>query len=570
MANPSTIMGAAALSWVDVDQGGMFQDTAGTTAAGVGDPVRFMPDGAGGGPYLHDGGTVGVPVLRDGYLEFDAAFLRKLVSRAAGPIAYGMRIRRVDEVADVQGPLIIGGTANEWYSGEWAAFFQNGFFNPDFWFGETNTGGTGGGPAGSIDVFQTLHQSISGGVNEFRLDGVSDTSQTTPNLGATARVWLGGKGEDFGTISANPGRFDVVRFYVLDEIPDSTQLAALEDWLENGDVGGAPEITGTLTAQETGSDAASASVDVVVSGSITAQESGVDGAAASVAVGIAAALAGQEAGSDLATATAAVGIEAALAAQEAGADSAAASAMVAVGITISAQETGPNLASGSAAVAIGSALAAQESGQDGASGSATVAVAGAMAAQEAGSDATAVSGAVAVAGMLAAQENGADRAVIQAGSGRIVSLVAQEVGSDQAEGSAAVEVAAALVAQEMGGDIASVIVSIEDNVITVNLAARETGPDVGSGAAFVAIAAAAFAQEQGVDGAEILSNVVILTSAALSETGTDRATIVVQNSVPIPSARRPATPAQSANGGRLTVKANGGRLIQSRNGGRLV
>ena len=268
--------------------------------------------------------------------------------------------------------------------------------------------------------------------------------------------------------------------------------------------------------------------------------------------------------------TAAPVINASLAAQEAGADTASVSAAVDVGLTISAQEAGPDLASASVAVAVGSALAAQEAGADVASGSATVAVAGAVAAQEAGSDATAVSAGVAVAGALEAQESGADRAVIQAGSGRIVSLAAQEVGSDQAEGSAAVEVAAALDALEMNGDIASVIVSIEDNVITVNLAARETGQDVGSGAASVAVAATALAQEQGADGAVILGNVVILASAALSETGTDRATIVVQNAVPIPSARRAATPAQSANGGRLTVTANGGRLIQSRNGGRLV
>lgn len=264
MANPTTIMGANALSWIDVDEGGMFQDTAGTTAAAVGDPVRYVPDGAGGGAYLHDGGTVGVPVLRAGYLEFDAAFLRKLVSRASGPLAYGMRIRRVDEIVDdVHGPLIIGGSASEWYNGEWAAFFQNGFFTPDNWFGETNNGGGGGLAAGAVDIFQTLHQDIAGGSATFRLDGLTDT-QTLSAVGATSRVWLGGKGVDFGTPSADPGRFDVVRFYVLDAIPDSTELAALEDWLENGDVAAPAAVTytGPTRANLGGGATGSWSVDI--------------------------------------------------------------------------------------------------------------------------------------------------------------------------------------------------------------------------------------------------------------------------------------------------------------------
>lgn len=310
----------------------------------------------------------------------------------------------------------------------------------------------------------------------------------------------------------------------------------------------APGITVAMTAQETGADSASASVDVAVAVAVAAQESGSDQADASVAVVIATTIGGQEAGSD----------------------GAAVAASVDIGIAILAQESGADQAAASASVAVGSALAVQEAGPDGASGSATVAVAGALTAQEAGSDAAAVSGVVALSGALAAQESGADRAVIQAGSGRIVALSAQETGSDQAAGSVAVAVEAELDAQELGGDIASVIVSIEDNVITVNLAARETGPDVGSGAASVTVSTTAFVQEQGADGAEIFSHVVILASVALGETGTDRASIVVQNSVLIPSARRAATPSQSANGGRLTVTANGGRVIQSRNGGRLV
>ena len=592
MANPSTIMGAAALDYWDIDDAGsLWQNSDGTTGVVDGNPVGrwsgqlatrnlTQPDDTSARPLYEE--TAQAHLLFDGandWLEDTAGytgaefyFIGRVYVATSAPD--GSRIIQCsNDFAGDGSP----GAINTFITGTEIGVILDGFgfllsptFPRDQWF--------------------TLEIGFSGTEYLIGVDGATTSGSGTGTAPDFDRMTLAANRQSLSAANITPMR--LARVSTLTALPDSTERTALQDWAENGDVGGAGEITGTLTAQETGSDAASASVEVVVSGTVAAQESGADGAVASATAGVAAALAGQEAGSDLATATGAVGLEAALAAQEAGADSAAASASVAVGITISAQETGPDLASGSATVAVAGAVAAQEAGSDGAavsgavavagalaaleagsdgaSGSASVAVAGAVAAQEAGGDAAAVSGAVAVEGALAAQESGADRAVIQAGSGRIVSLSAQEAGSDQAEGSAAVEVAAALVTQEMGGDIASVIVSIEDNVITVNLAAREAGSDAGSGAASVAVAAAAFAQEQGADGAEILSNVVILASAALSETGTDRASIVVQNSVPTPSARRAATPAQSANGGRLTVTANGGRLIQSRNGGRLV
>lgn len=595
MANPSTIMGAAALDYWDIDDAGsLWQNSDGTTAVVDGNPVGrwtgqlgnrnlTQPDGGTARPVYED--TAQAHIVLDGtddYIEDTSGY--------AGAAFYF--IARVFIPASVPNDRVPFNASRD-FEGNTPPGSINTFTNSEGWgFIVSGFGGFGFNTLPlPRDEWITVELGFSAsdivaqiGANEYSATGASATA---PDF---SRFTFGANRQGLST--GAPCEMRIARAAFVSAIPDSTERTALRDWAENGDVGGAGEITGTLTAQETGSDAGSASLDVVVSGTVAAQESGADGAAASVTVGVAAALAGQEARSDLATATGAVVLEAALAAQEieadsasasvavgiagalgaqeAGADSAAASASVAVGITISAQETGPDLALGSVAVAVGSALAAQEAGQDGASGSAKVAVAGAVAAQEAGSDGAAVSGAVAVARALAAQESGSDRAVLQAGSGRIVSLAAQEAGSDHAAGIATVAVGAELGAQEMGGDIASVIVSIEDNVITVNLAAREAGSDAGSGAASVAVAAAAFAQEQGADGADILSDVVILISALLGESGTDRASIVVQNAVPTPSARRAATPAQSASGGRLTAAANGGRLIQSRNGGRLV
>lgn len=314
--------------------------------------------------------------------------------------------------------------------------------------------------------------------------------------------------------------------------------------------GGAPEITGALDAQETGSDSASVAADVVVSGVVAAQESGADSASVSVgvvvsasvavqengpdaasvagAVGVAAQLAAQESGADVAAITGAVADPAILVtldAQEAGADSAAVTVAVRVAGALGGQEAGSDLAAVAGQVAVAAELAGQETGQDSASGSGTVAVAGAVAGQEAGGDVAAVTGAVAVSGALAAQEAGQDVAVIQAGSGRVVTIAAQEAGVDQASVSGAVAVAAAVAAQEVGSDSASISATVSDPGLSATVEAQEAGADSASVVGAVAVAAAVAAQEAGTDQASVVARVAVVAELAASETGADVASI---------------------------------------------
>lgn len=190
--------------------------------------------------------------------------------------------------------------------------------------------------------------------------------------------------------------------------------------------------TATLTAQESGSDAAAISAAVIVTASLGAQEAGQDVAAATIAAQIAASMAAQEAGSDSLAATLAAAVSASMAAQEAGSDSFAATLTLSSGrvIALVAQETGADTASATASVAIAGALAAQEAGQDVAAGGAAVSVSAALAATEAGTDGFAASLSAAVTAALQAQEAGADGMAAAMSVAITATIAAQEAGSD--------------------------------------------------------------------------------------------------------------------------------------------
>ena len=146
---------------------------------------------------------------------------------------------------------------------------------------------------------------------------------------------------------------------------------------------------GTLSAQESGADAAAIAGAVLVAGALSVTESGADTASALGNVLVSGSLSAAEQGADTAIIVGGNILAGYMAAQESGSDTAAASGAVVVSGTMSASEAGADgfAASGS----IGSSdiignVAALESGADSIVVSGVVIVSGSMAAAEAGSD----------------------------------------------------------------------------------------------------------------------------------------------------------------------------------------
>ncbi|WP_286237979.1 hypothetical protein [Neptuniibacter halophilus] len=239
-------------------------------------------------------------------------------------------------------------------------------------------------------------------------------------------------------------------------------------------------ITGSLNAQESGSDTASASGSVLLNGSLAVQESGADTALMPGTVLIDGSLAAQENGADIASFNGTVSdpaITGALSAQESGTDAAAFSGSATVTGTFSVQDGPADSASLSGSVDITGGLSAQESGGDSASitgGVSNPGLNGALLAQESGSDTAGLSGSVEASGSVAVQESGSDIAIIAATVTVSGTLSAQGEGSDAASinGSTNPGVSGGLSVQESGSDIANLTGSV-----TVNgaFSAQESG-----------------------------------------------------------------------------------------------
>lgn len=130
---------------------------------------------------------------------------------------------------------------------------------------------------------------------------------------------------------------------------------------------GAADITGTLSAQESGADTAAITGAVLVSGALSATESGADTA---IIVGgniLAGYMAAQEAGSDTAAASGAVVVSGTMAASESGADGFAASGIIGssdiIG-NVAALESGADSIVVSGVVIVSGSMTAVESGGD--------------------------------------------------------------------------------------------------------------------------------------------------------------------------------------------------------------
>lgn len=132
------------------------------------------------------------------------------------------------------------------------------------------------------------------------------------------------------------------------------------------DLASGTTITGTLVAQETGSDTLSATGTVPVSGSLSTQETGADtfSATGSATAGVVGTMTAQEAGTDTFSSTGTVLIQGTFVTQETGVDSFASTGSVLVQGVFAAQEAGNDLFAASGVVPITGTMSVQETGSD--------------------------------------------------------------------------------------------------------------------------------------------------------------------------------------------------------------
>lgn len=293
------------------------------------------------------------------------------------------------------------------------------------------------------------------------------------------------------------------------------------------DVPAGSGVAGTLSASETGSDAASIAGTVLVRGALSAAEVGADTASASGVVRVSGAASAAETGTDTAAAAGKVIVSGALASAEAGSDSAAASGTVRVAGTLAATESAADTFAAAGSVAISGALASTEVGADAAVVSGKVLVSGTASAAEAEHDQAAAAGAVLVSGALSGTETGADYAVIVGGAVMPPAtgvLAATEAGLDTAALAGALLVSGAAAASEAAADVAAVAGTV---LVRGEVAAVEAGADAVAATGHVPVSGALLATESGTDFALINGSSVVITVGVLlaSETGTDTAAI---------------------------------------------
>ena len=244
MPNPSTIMGANALSWVDVAEGGMFQDTAGTTPAGDGDPVGYLPDLVSGA--FTTTNTAWRPTYRanagDPYLQGNLSNLRRSLTRT-GNVYVAYRARFPVEAGNTPHLAVFSTNEGTFYSGsDWFTLRKQDFGIPRIESEPTyvQTGITEG-------TFETYELYSDGTNTAVAVNG--GTWVTATGVAANTLFYDLFGGRDGASLDGSVGQVDIRRGVVLNTIPDSTQRAALLDWAENGDPG---EPTGTQINYWTG------------------------------------------------------------------------------------------------------------------------------------------------------------------------------------------------------------------------------------------------------------------------------------------------------------------------------
>lgn len=218
---------------------------------------------------------------------------------------------------------------------------------------------------------------LIGATRQFTANGTGLTLYTT---GSSTDLW----GATLTSTIINDTDFGVYVWY-------TTSHNTTVDYISI-DINYEPPRSGSVAANETGSDTAAINGKVRVSGSLSGAEAGSDTAAFQGTV-------------------AAAAITGSLAATETGSDTASVQGKVLIIASMAAVEIGADTASFSGAVAITGAVIAQETGSDSAQASGLVLVSGAMSAAEEGEDvfaATVVLPGAPISGYLDASETGQD------------------------------------------------------------------------------------------------------------------------------------------------------------------
>lgn len=246
-------------------------------------------------------------------------------------------------------------------------------------------------------------------------------------------------------------------------------------------------ITGTLVAQESGTDSLTGSGTVAITGTLVAIETGSDTYSGAATVTVTAVLAAQESGTDSLTATgivAPIGIVGALAAVETGNDTYSGAGTVSVVGTLATVETGGDSLTGSGTTAITGTLTATETGADtfDASGSvAPIGIVGSMLAVETGSDVLTATGDVGpapITGTLTAQETGNDTCSVVGTVDVTALLVARESGSDSFAADLTAAITGMFAVTETGSDVLTANGYVVAGIIGA-MVAVETGSDQG-------------------------------------------------------------------------------------------
>lgn len=338
-------------------------------------------------------------------------------------------------------------------------------------------------------------------LGEITFASAALTQYVDDNKGASVKFCIFSRRTEDGQFPAAINDYEQVRFYGVGQ-GGTSQDPRIE---VTHAAGGPTPITGTLAAQETGTDVFTASGAVGIAGALSAQETGTDVLAASGGPAINGTLSVQETGTDTFAASGSVG-------------------PAAISGTLSAQETGADVLAASGGPVINGALTVQETDVDAFVAAVSSAINGTLSAQETGADVLAASGSVgsiAISGTLSAQETGAD--VLAASGGPAVNgtMLVQEMGADVLAASGGPVISGALSAQETGADVFAASGSVGPVGTIGTLSVQETGTDTLIVVGDPTISGALVVQESEVDAITATGSSTVTGGLLMQETGVD-------------------------------------------------
>ena len=275
-------------------------------------------------------------------------------------------------------------------------------------------------------------------------------------------------------------------------------------------------VTGTLSTQESGSDTATLTGEVLVEGDLASTD-GSDTSTMSGEVLVAGDLSSQESGNDTATFSGGGSISGDLTAQESGSDTANLSGEVLVEGALNSTESSSDTASFSGEVLVDGDFVLVGEGSDTATFSGEIPVEGDLTSSESGADTITMSGEVPITGTFSIVESGSDVISLNGGSIVVGNMSSVESGSDTLTMTGEVPAQGILSSIEAGSDtsIFSGELPISGTMNTV-----ENGTDGVSVTGNVYITGTLFISEQP-DTASMSGEVLVSGTLSVVESGSD-------------------------------------------------